>query len=99
MRAESLLFSGCATLLLFAASTPTIALGAEQTFTPRLQAPRVAPLRKDQGTPAQQAMLASRPDFNIYKTLAHDVDLYDRWSPLGQFILMDFLRKKTRTVS
>ena len=32
-------------------------------------------------------MLASRPDYNIYKTLAHHVDLYDRWSPLGQFLL------------
>lgn len=87
MRAESLLFSGCATLLLFAASAPTIVLGAEETFTSRLQTPRVAPLGKDQGTPAQQAMLASRPDYNIYKTLAHNVDLYNRWSPLGQFIL------------
>lgn len=87
MRAESLLLSGCAALLLFAASTPTTALGAEETFTPRLQTPRVAPLSKDQGTPVQQAMLASRPDFNIYKTLAHNVDLYNRWSPLGQFIL------------
>ena len=32
-------------------------------------------------------MLASRPDFNIYKTLAHHVDLYNRWSPLGRFVL------------
>lgn len=87
MRAESLLLSGCATLLLFAANASTIALGAQETFTPRLQTPRVAPLGKEQGTPAQQAMLASRPDFNIYKTLAHNVDLYNRWSPLGQFIL------------
>jgi 4-carboxymuconolactone decarboxylase len=87
MRAESLLLSSCATLLLFVANASTIAFGAEETFTPRLQTPRVAPLGKDQGTPAQQAMLASRPDFNIYKTLAHNVDLYNRWSPLGQFIL------------
>lgn len=87
MRAESLLLSGCATLLLFVASASTIAFGAEETFTPRLQTPRVAPLGKEQATPAQQAMLASRPDFNIYKTLAHNVDLYNRWSPLGQFIL------------
>lgn len=87
MRAESLLLSGCATLLLFVANASTIAFGAEETFTPRLQTPRVAPLSKEQATPAQQAMLASRPDFNIYKTLAHNVDLYNRWSPLGQFIL------------
>ena len=32
-------------------------------------------------------MLASRPDYNIYKTLAHHPDLYARWSPLGQFLL------------
>jgi 4-carboxymuconolactone decarboxylase len=32
-------------------------------------------------------MLASRADFNIYKTLAHHPDLYARWSPLGQFLL------------
>jgi alkylhydroperoxidase family enzyme len=77
-----LLLAGCATLML---STATVA--ADQTFTPRLQSPRVAPIDKTQATPAQQAMLASRPDFNIYKTLAHDVDLYNRWSPLGQFVL------------
>jgi 4-carboxymuconolactone decarboxylase len=72
-----------ATLLLVAAS----ALGAESTFTPRLQTPRVAPLGKDERTPEQAALLASRPDFNVYKTLAHDVDLYNRWSPLGRFVL------------
>jgi 4-carboxymuconolactone decarboxylase len=72
-----------ATLLLIATSV----LGAEQTFTPRLQTPRVAPLGKEERTPEQQALLASRPDFNVYKTLAHDVDLYNRWSPLGRFVL------------
>jgi 4-carboxymuconolactone decarboxylase len=77
-----LLLAGCATLLLSAT-----AVAADQTFTSRLQTPRVAPLDKDHRTPAQQAMLASRSDFNIYKTLAHHVDLYNRWSPLGQFIL------------
>ena len=77
--------------LLFASTTlllaATVAIGAEQTFTPRLQTPRVAPLGKDQRTPEQEAMLASRPDFNVYKTLAHHVDLYNRWSPLGRFVL------------
>jgi alkylhydroperoxidase family enzyme len=77
-----LLLAG-ATLLL----SPATALGAEQGFTPRLQTPRIAPLGKENRTPEQEAMLASRPDFNIYKTLAHDVDLYNRWSPLGRFIL------------
>ncbi|NJO23623.1 MAG: hypothetical protein HC868_12680, partial [Sphingomonadales bacterium] len=80
-----LLLAGCAILMLSAT-----AVAADQTFSPRLQAPRVAPLEKGTGTPAQQAMLASRPDFNIYKTLAHHVDLYSRWSPLGQFVLQRF---------
>jgi 4-carboxymuconolactone decarboxylase len=79
------------TALLFASTTlllaATVAIGAEQTFTPRLQTPRVAPLGKDERTPEQEAMLASRPDFNVYKTLAHHVDLYNRWSPLGRFVL------------
>jgi alkylhydroperoxidase family enzyme len=79
------------TALLFASTTlllaATVAIGAEQTFAPRLQSPRVAPLGKDQRTPEQEAMLASRPDFNVYKTLAHHVDLYNRWSPLGRFVL------------
>jgi 4-carboxymuconolactone decarboxylase len=77
-----LLLAGCATLML---SATTIA--ADQSFTPRLQTPRVVPLDKANASPGQQAMLASRPDFNIYKTLAHHVDLYNRWSPLGQFVL------------
>ena len=75
-------------LLLVATLLPVAtALAAEQTFTPRLQTPRVAPLGKENHTPEQEAMLASRPDFNIYKTLAHHPDLYNRWSPLGRFIL------------
>ena len=40
-------------------SFASIALGAEDTFTPRLQTPRVAPLTKEQRTPAQQEMLAT----------------------------------------
>lgn len=79
---QSVLFI-CTTLLL---STAT-ALSAESTFTPRPQSPRVAPLTKEQRTPAQEAMLSTRPDFNIYKTLAHHVDLYNRWSPLGRYVL------------
>jgi 4-carboxymuconolactone decarboxylase len=67
----------------------SIAISAEDTFTPRLQTPRVAPLTKEQRTPAQQEMLASRPDYNVYKTLAHHVDLYNRWSPLGRFVMTE----------
>lgn len=57
------------------------------TFTPRLTTPRLAPLGPENRTEAQKAMLASRADYNIYKTLAHHPDLYARWSPLGQFLL------------
>jgi len=57
------------------------------TFSPRLTSPRLAPLGPDNRTEAQKAMLASRADYNIYKTLAHHPDLYARWSPLGQFLL------------
>jgi 4-carboxymuconolactone decarboxylase len=70
-------------------SFASIALGAEGTFTPRLQTPRVAPLNKAQRSPAQQEMLASRPDYNVYKTLAQHVDLYNRWSPLGRFVMTE----------
>jgi 4-carboxymuconolactone decarboxylase len=64
-------------------------VGAEQTFSPRPQTPRVAPLAMEQRTPEQQALLASRPDFNVYKTFAHHVELYNRWSPLGRFVMSD----------
>lgn len=60
---------------------------APETFTPRLTTPRLAPLAPGNRTEAQKAMLASRADYNIYKTLAHHPDLYARWSPLGQFLL------------
>ena len=32
-------------------------------------------------------MLGARANLNIYRTLAHHVDLYNRWSPLGQVLL------------
>lgn len=60
---------------------------AADTFTSRLTTPRLAPLGPENRTDAQKAMLASRADYNIYKTLAHHPDLYARWSPLGQFLL------------
>jgi alkylhydroperoxidase family enzyme len=58
-----------------------------QGFSPRLTTPRLAPLPAEGRTDAQKAMLASRADYNIYKTLAHHVELYNRWSPLGQYLL------------
>lgn len=71
-------------------SIPAVATDAKQsseTFSKRPHSPRLAPLSKSEATPEQQAMLARRADYNIYKTLAHHVDLYNRWSPLGQFLL------------
>jgi 4-carboxymuconolactone decarboxylase len=58
-----------------------------QTFSPRLAEPRVPPVANDARTPDQEKMLAARPDYNIYKTLAHDTKLYERWSALGQYLL------------
>jgi alkylhydroperoxidase family enzyme len=75
------------------ACTASVPVRAQQTgpsaasFSPRLTTPRVAPLTTEQRSPEQQRMLANRPDFNIYKTLAHNVQLYDRWTPLGRFLL------------
>lgn len=57
------------------------------SFSPRLQTPRVLPLPEAGRTPEQQAMLDSRPDYNLYKTLAHHVALYNRWTPLGRTLL------------
>jgi 4-carboxymuconolactone decarboxylase len=64
-----------------------IANSAPDSFSHRPTTPRLAPLGAENRTEAQSKMLASRPDYNIYKTLAHHPDLYARWSPLGQFLL------------
>ncbi len=56
-------------------------------FSARLCEPRVAPIGANGRTAAQEKMLASRPDFNIYKTLAHHPPLYERWSALGRYLL------------
>jgi alkylhydroperoxidase family enzyme len=56
-------------------------------FTPRLTTPRLDVVDESNLTEAQRDMLASRSNLNIYRTLAHHTDLYNRWSPLGQFIL------------
>jgi len=61
--------------------------GDTGAFSSRLAAPRLAPVPKEGRTEAQQKMLASRPDYNLYTTLAHHVELYNRWSPLGQYLL------------
>jgi alkylhydroperoxidase family enzyme len=56
-------------------------------FSPRLAKPRIAPVPENERNEAQRRMLASRSDFNIYKTLAHHPELYSRWSGLGRFLL------------
>jgi 4-carboxymuconolactone decarboxylase len=84
---NNLLAHGCRILVCLLIMTAPITSFAEQSFHSRPSSPRLAPLAKGAGDAAQQRMLASRPDYNIYKTLAHHVDLYDRWSPLGQFLL------------
>jgi 4-carboxymuconolactone decarboxylase len=76
--AAALLIAGCATL-------PTLA--GSSGFSPRLAEPRLAVADPATLTEAQRDMLGSRANLNIYRTLVHHVDLYNRWSPLGQFIL------------
>ena len=56
-------------------------------FSLRPTKPRVAPIPTENRTAAQVAMLAERPDYNIYKTLAHHPELYAKWSGLGRFVL------------
>ena len=58
-----------------------------QTFTPRLKTPRIAPVPEASRNEAQKQMIASRSNFNIYTTLAHHTELYNKWSGLGRFIL------------
>jgi 4-carboxymuconolactone decarboxylase len=60
---------------------------AADSFTPRLTEPRLAVVDESTLTEAQRDLLASRSNLNIYRTLAHHPDLYNRWSPLGQFVL------------
>ncbi|HWC78317.1 MAG TPA: carboxymuconolactone decarboxylase family protein, partial [Blastocatellia bacterium] len=65
----------------------TSSLSSGDTFSPRLKTPRIAPIAAEGRSQAQQQMLASRPAYNIYTTLAHHPELYSRWSGLGRFLL------------
>ncbi len=65
------------TMLLIATAMATLPvshslLAQSGSFSPRLNTPRIAPLPEQGRTDAHRHMLASRPDYNIYKTLAHD---------------------------
>jgi len=68
-------------------NTTTVDNTMNASFSTRLTTPRIPPLAEEGRTPEQVAMLASRPDYNLYKTLAHHVELYDRWTPLGRVLL------------
>lgn len=75
-------------LLLIASPRVEVSMTAQgNTFSSRPATPRIAPLPEQGRSEAQRQMIASRPDFNIYKTLAHHPELYSRWSPLGSFLL------------
>jgi 4-carboxymuconolactone decarboxylase len=56
-------------------------------FSQRLTAPRIAPVPEQGRTEAQRQMLESRPDANVYKTLAHHPELFSRWSGFGRFLM------------
>ena len=73
--AASALIGGCASL------------APSGGFTPRLTYQRLAVIDETSLTEAQRDLLGSRASLNIYRTLAHHPDLYNRWSPLGQFLL------------
>lgn len=75
------------TLLALSSTIEGGTVSDQSAFSPRLTEPRVAPIGATGRTPQQEQMLASRPDYNIYKTLAHDPELYARWSGLGQYLL------------
>lgn len=74
--AAAIVLAGCVTMP-----------GMQSTFSPRLTTPRLDVVDETNLTEAQRDMLGSRASLNIYRTLAHHVDLYNRWSPLGQVLL------------
>ena len=74
--AAAIVLAGCVTMP-----------ATQSTFSPRLTTPRLDVVDESNLTEAQRDMLGSRANLNIYRTLAHHVDLYNRWSPLGQVLL------------
>jgi 4-carboxymuconolactone decarboxylase len=57
------------------------------SFSARPTVPRLLPVAEEGRTAEQVEMLASRPDFNIYRTLAHHPELYAKWSGFGRIVL------------
>ncbi len=68
-------------------NAPRMVSGQSDHFSPRPTTPRVNPVPKNERTEAQNKMLGSRPDYNIYTTLAHHPELYSHWTGLGAFLL------------
>ena len=78
------------TSLMASCATPTQTSDAQKSyFSKRPNVPRIKPVdpKNPDLTQAQKDLLAGRPDYNLYKTLAHHPDLYNSWSPMGRFIL------------
>jgi glucose dehydrogenase/alkylhydroperoxidase family enzyme len=86
-RASKFLLYGVVIATLAALSGASSPQAQSRSFSPRLTKPRVAPMPEQGRTEAQRQMLASRPDINVYKTLAHHPELFSRWSGLGRFVM------------
>jgi 4-carboxymuconolactone decarboxylase len=86
-RARKLLLHGAVIVSLATLSVGHPPQAKSVAFSPRLTSPRIAPVPEQERDEAQRQMLASRPDYNIYKTLAHHTELFLRWSGLGRFVM------------
>jgi 4-carboxymuconolactone decarboxylase len=86
-RARKFLLYGAIIATLTALSGGRSPQAQSGAFSPRLANPRIAPVPEQERTEAQRQMLASRPDYNIYKTLAHHPELFLRWSGFGRFVM------------
>src|SRR5262245_1474115 len=86
-RARKFLLYGAVITTLAALSGRPAPHAQSGAFTPRLTKPRIAPVPEQERDETQRQMLASRPDYNVYKTLAHHPELFSRWSGLGRFVM------------
>jgi alkylhydroperoxidase family enzyme len=86
-RARKFLLYGAVIATLAALSGSPASQAQSGAFSPRLTKPRIAPVPEQERNEAQRQMLASRPDYNVYKTLAHHPELFSRWSGLGRFVM------------
>src|SRR5262245_46506263 len=86
-RARKFLLYGAVITILTALSGGPAPQAQSGAFSPRLTKPRIAPVPEQERNEAQRQMLASRPDYNVYKTLAAHPELFSRWSGLGRFVM------------